>query len=159
MPQRPKRPCSRCRRALTRDRFCETCGPINQREYDAARGSSAERGYSGDWPTIRTAHLAREPFCRECGAEATHVDHIVPRRQFTDQSEANRSTNLQSLCPPCHSRKTAREDGGFGNPRGVMRESATGVPKKKNGVGEGKSYSDRAVTARRAGAHAPGLET
>ena len=43
---------------------------------------------------------------------ATEVDHIVPRRAGgKDVIE-----NLQSLCITCHSRKTARFDGGLGRP-------------------------------------------
>jgi len=46
---------------------------------------------------------------------ATIVDHIKPHRgdmvMFWD------SSNWQPLCKPCHDRKTAREDGGYGNQR------------------------------------------
>lgn len=31
-----------------------------------------------------------------------HVHHIVPRRQFETQEEANKMNNLTSLCPKCH---------------------------------------------------------
>ncbi|ELK38933.1 HNH endonuclease, partial [Brevibacillus agri BAB-2500] len=44
---------------------------------------------------------------------ATVVDHIVPHkgdmRKFWDRM------NWQALCASCHSKKTAKEDGGFGN--------------------------------------------
>ncbi|PAU94052.1 HNH endonuclease, partial [Paracoccus salipaludis] len=43
------------------------------------------------------------------------VDHVVPHRgdpeRFWDQD------GWQPLCASCHSRKTAAEDGGFGNRR------------------------------------------
>jgi 5-methylcytosine-specific restriction protein A len=65
------------------------------------------------WRVIRKRHLLREPFCKECGNIATVVDHIKPHEGdwglFIDP------TNLQSLCVICHNRKTAREDGAFGN--------------------------------------------
>lgn len=60
---------------------------------------------------IRPAHLRLEPFCRECKktqgwlVEATEVDHI-------DGDNTNDAdSNLQSLCKPCHSRKTVAEQG------------------------------------------------
>lgn len=43
----------------------------------------------------------------------THVDHVRPHRG--DWSLFMDSTNLQALCHSCHSRKTAREDRGFGH--------------------------------------------
>jgi len=60
--------------------------------------------------------LNREPLCRECLKQgrltpATEVDHIVPLAS----GGTNDLENLQPLCHSCHSRKTAKEDGGFGN--------------------------------------------
>lgn len=45
---------------------------------------------------------------------ATEVDHIIPHRG--DQQLFWDTNNWQGLCKPCHSRKTAQEDGGFGQP-------------------------------------------
>lgn len=42
---------------------------------------------------------------------AKHVDHVVPVARGGAELDAS---NLQSLCHPCHSRKTALHDGGFG---------------------------------------------
>lgn len=60
--------------------------------------------------------LTRDLFkCQTCGVLVmgkgeAHVDHIVPKVDGgTDDME-----NLQTLCRSCHSRKTALEDGGFG---------------------------------------------
>ncbi|WP_367363511.1 HNH endonuclease [Mesotoga sp.] len=60
--------------------------------------------------------LNSEPLCRECKKHgrltlATEVDHIIPLSKGGDNSPGN----LQPLCHACHSRKTASEDGGFGN--------------------------------------------
>jgi 5-methylcytosine-specific restriction protein A len=69
---------------------------------------------SAAWRAIRKEQLAKEPYCRTCRRKgiwrlANQVDHI-------DGDASNDApTNYQSLCGPCHSRKTAREDGGFGN--------------------------------------------
>ena len=91
------------------------------------RKSSRERGYTGKWEKERKAYLADHPFCDCCGAPATVVDHIKPhkgdKRLFWSRS------NWQPLCASCHGRKTARQDGGFGNevteewtPRGACNE-------------------------------------
>ena len=62
------------------------------------------------WKKIRLAILAREPLCRPCKDEgrttaATQIDHI-------DGNAANNAANnLQSICKPCHDRKSALEHG------------------------------------------------
>ena len=109
---KPLRPCRHpgCA-ALTREGYCPAHKPAK-----APRRASAE--YHG-WYSLpvwtdglRPAQLLREPFCRECAkrglrTRATVVDHIVPHRgdwgKFIDPA------NHQSLCKPCHDRKTARE--------------------------------------------------
>jgi 5-methylcytosine-specific restriction protein A len=63
--------------------------------------------------------LARDPYCRigdvcDGGARSVDVDHIVPRRA----GGSDDPSNLQGACHACHSRKTARADGGFGRARG-----------------------------------------
>lgn len=73
---------------------------------------------SAAWRAIRSAVLGREPLCRICAARgvtrgANQVDHI------DGDPNNNEPDNLQPLCAPCHSRKTAREDGGFGNRKRV----------------------------------------
>lgn len=85
---------------------------------DRRRGTSASRGYGHAWRKARAGFLSEHPFCAECMrlgkvVAATVVDHIVPhggdRMLFWDR------TNWQALCASCHSRKTAREDGGYDN--------------------------------------------
>jgi len=61
----------------------------------------------------RREHLTIEPFCRrcrECGLEvlAEHVDHVVSIQQGGDWFDHE---NLQSLCKPCHSRKSLEDAG------------------------------------------------
>jgi len=84
------------------------------------RGSSNERGYTYRWQQSSKGYLAKHPLCVHCEQQdrvtvATDVDHIVPHRGdmvlFWDRA------NWQGLCHPCHSAKTAKEDGGFGNAR------------------------------------------
>lgn len=57
--------------------------------------------------------MAEHPVCAMCGAPATDLDHKVPHKG--DVSLFWDMGNWQALCAGCHSAKTAREDGGFGN--------------------------------------------
>jgi len=67
------------------------------------------------WKNLRKLVLARDPICAICQRNASTVaDHIIPHKgSWTLFSDLN--NNLQGICDECHSRKTAREDGGFGN--------------------------------------------
>jgi 5-methylcytosine-specific restriction protein A len=84
------------------------------------RGTSSQRGYNYRWQQSRKGFLAKHPLCKHCQQQgrvtaATDVDHIVPHRG--DMALFWDRTNWQGLCHPCHSAKTATEDGGFGNVR------------------------------------------
>ncbi|WP_217597159.1 HNH endonuclease [Cohnella sp. GbtcB17] len=118
MPSKPKRPCSApgCPN-LTEGRYCE--GHADKaRQTDRERGTSAQRGYGAAWRKAREGWLRKHPLCVACERQgkltpANEVDHIRPHRGdkvlFWDR------LNWQSLCKSCHSAKTARENGGFGN--------------------------------------------
>lgn len=116
---------------------CDAHRRAQVRERDARRLSATERGYqSTAWQRFRASWLSRFPLCgsRLTGPSPEHsqcvrdgrltygryqqVDHIVPVTGPDDprflQDEA-----VQTLCRSCHSQKTAREDGGFGNRRGA----------------------------------------
>jgi len=103
-----------------------------------ARDRQGERALATNstyWLRLRGLVLAQSPLCVVCLAEgrtraASHVDHI-------DADTSNNDlTNLQGLCRPCHSAKTAREDGGFGNRRARARDwTGAGT----NGEGRDKS--------------------
>jgi len=67
------------------------------------------------WRRVRAAFLQRNSICAECGRPATVVDHIVPHRG--DAALLWDEGNYQPMCSSCHSRKTAKLDGGFGNAR------------------------------------------
>ena len=99
---------------------CERHRAQLQREQDARRGSARQRGYTGAWEKARAAYLRAHPLCAECAlqgvlAAASVVDHVRPHRG--DRALFWDSGNWQPLCKPCHDRKTALEDGGFGAPR------------------------------------------
>lgn len=68
-----------------------------------------------DWPVIRRQALQRDQNrCRYCKKDADelmadsdtglHVHHIRPREEFESLDEANRLSNLITLCPSCHRR-------------------------------------------------------
>lgn len=98
-------------------RYCEKHKKLKEEEKKQRgnrwRGSAASRGYDYRWQKFRKSFLMRHPVCAMCGRLATDVDHIVPlaiapTRKYDE-------SNLQALCHECHSRKTVKENGGFGN--------------------------------------------
>ncbi len=89
----------------------------SRRVETAKRESSSKRGYGSRWQKARRTYLLSHPLCAHCETQgmltqATIVDHIVPHKG--DQKLFWDATNWQPLCKPCHDRKTATEDGGFG---------------------------------------------
>lgn len=125
-----KRPCTHpgCG-VLTDTGRCEAHRRALQRETDARRGNSAQRGYGGKWRKEREAWLRAHPLC-ECEqcqggrvrvTPASVVDHRTPHRGdmrlFWDRK------NWQSMSKACHDRKTATQDGGFGRGPGQRGEA------------------------------------
>ena len=99
---------------LTVEKYCD----VHKGTDEHRRGSSSARGYDYRWRMASKAFLRAHPLCAECERQgkltpATEVDHIQPHRGnkqlFWDER------NWQGLCHNCHSKKTATEDGGFGN--------------------------------------------
>lgn len=81
------------------------------------RETAAARGYGYRWQQARAGWLRSHPLCAHCEraglvVAANEVDHIKPHKG--DMAMFWDSSNWQSLCKPCHSAKTATEDGGFG---------------------------------------------
>lgn len=65
------------------------------------------------WKRTRAEQLAREPLCkhhllRGMSVPAAHVDHIIRIEKGGDWFDPS---NLQSLCPACHSVKTLGDKG------------------------------------------------
>ena len=88
--------------------------------YEAARPSPS-RIYGRRWQRLRIAYLAQHPLCEcdandgaGCGYAATVVDHRCPLNG--EIGLLYDWDNLQAMTKPCHDRKTAARDGGFGNP-------------------------------------------
>lgn len=74
--------------------------------------------YDRRWQAYRRMYLAEHPLCvnpfGDHGIKAAEcVDHIKPHRG--DLALFWSESNLQALCSACHGKKTAQEDGGFGN--------------------------------------------
>lgn len=63
------------------------------------------------WKALRLEILRRDGFqCVQCGARGRlEVDHIKPVRTHPELSYE--PSNLQTLCPSCHTRKTRIECG------------------------------------------------
>ena len=70
--------------------------------------------YRKSWKILRNKKLRQTPYCEDCFryhtmTHANEVDHITPHRG--DVHLFFNEDNLQSLCEPCHSRKTMNESG------------------------------------------------
>jgi 5-methylcytosine-specific restriction protein A len=116
MPIKAMKFCSRCSRLAVKDGKC------------AMHAKQAEQGRDNKWLSmyhdplwlrLRANQLAKEPLCFDCLKEhrltpATVADHI--QRHCGNPVLFYDPDNLQSMCASCHSKKTDREDAGFGNP-------------------------------------------
>ena len=109
MPAHSLRPCTQpgCGELVTHGRcakhaYQDRSGPTNPKYLRKA------------WRELRAAKLRAEPLCKECFA----LGRVVPAA-CVDHKDGNpendRAENLQSLCLACHARKTATQDGGYGN--------------------------------------------
>lgn len=118
MPRKPKRPCSypSCPE-LTDGRYCERHEKEMESEYNRNNRTYKYLYNSTRWKKLRIKFLKENPLCEECKRHgvvtaAEVVDHIIPHKGnkelFWDED------NLQSLCKECHDRKTAKEDGRWG---------------------------------------------
>lgn len=123
MALKPMKPCAApaCGALVRGVRYCpkhEYLTRVVTQQHDERRESSTQRGYSYKWQQARKGFLAKHPLCTECERQgritaATDLDHIIPHKGDKDAFWTR--SNWQALCHPCHSRKTATEDGGWGN--------------------------------------------
>jgi 5-methylcytosine-specific restriction endonuclease McrA len=71
--------------------------------FDPFARSNRRAWLPANWPALRRQVLARDDYtCQRCGDHAFEVDHV----QAGDDHSLD---NLQSLCEPCHARKSGRE--------------------------------------------------
>lgn len=110
MPMKPRKPCGHagCPN-LTYNYYCDEHEQLHRGD----RMSSGKRGYGSKWQKKKSSYLRRHPLCCAClqqgvYTKATVVDHIIPHRGdkflFWDES------NWQSMCKPCHDKKTGNYD-------------------------------------------------
>ena len=111
-----REPCYPCRWpgcAATTDGDPPYCPEHRQAADDAHRAPADEGPRIYDtrrWRRFRKQILSERPVCEDCDeALATQVDHIIRVRVMPQL--AFDPVNVQALCHPCHSRKTARETG------------------------------------------------
>jgi 5-methylcytosine-specific restriction protein A len=70
-----------------------------ERTITIKKSALRDDGSTALWRKIRQRVLLRDQHtCQRCGLEATHVDHVVPRRLGGDDS----MDNLQALCRQCN---------------------------------------------------------
>jgi 5-methylcytosine-specific restriction protein A len=98
-------------------RFCVDHAPAQSKPQTQRRALDDEY-CTAAWQAIRAAQLSRAPLCACCTYEkrltaAAVVDHVFPWKSYGPH--AFRANLFQSLCIPCHSRKTNLEN------RGVYR--------------------------------------
>ncbi len=116
MPSAPPHACGHpgCSARVPRGQSrCDAHAKQLRRQSDAGRLSSTKRGYDGRWRKESAEYLRQHPDCVDCGKAAVQVDHIRPHKGdmilFWDKS------NWAGRCGSCHSIKTNKYDGGFGN--------------------------------------------
>ena len=109
MPMKSKRPCRYpdCPN-LTDGRYCD-----EHKALYTERPSASKRGYGSKWQRVSKAYLRKHPLCVKCMKNgrfvtATVVDHIIPHRN--NYALMWSESNWQSLCKPCHDKKTRNED-------------------------------------------------
>lgn len=119
-----QRPCSwpGCNTLVISGR-CDRHKHAASKEYDRQRGSASNRMYDRRWQAASKDFLRRHPLCQcpDCQegrvrvTASSVVDHIVPHKGDIDLFW--NESNWQAMSKPCHDKKTATEDGGFGNQR------------------------------------------
>ena len=117
MPSKPKHICNHpgCN-TLCNTTYCDA--HAKQRNIRDNRSSYHYLYNTNKWIKLRQQILIDNPLCILCKIEhkwvlATVVDHITPHKG--NESLFYDVNNLQALCKICHDKKTAEEDGGFGN--------------------------------------------
>ena len=115
MPWKVKKPCAYpgCPE-LTHERYCEKHKKVADKQYNQFdRDKSSQAFYeSTAWRRLRRIKLQMNPLCEICKKEkATTADHIIPIKQGGAALDVS---NLQSLCGPCHGRKSVKEGSRFG---------------------------------------------
>lgn len=116
---RPTKPCANCGADVSRQPadlerpdkvFCSTECHTEHIVKQAELRESEWIQYGPDWKRTRKEVRQRDDStCQGCGETedelgyTLHVHHIIPFEQFDSVENANRESNLVSLCASCHS--------------------------------------------------------
>lgn len=110
MPLKLLHPCNKsdCG-VLVRTPYCPAHGKQRTNHGKSAANRARMPMYWSWWRRVRLVFLAQHPLCVACldigkTTEAEVVDHIIPHRG--DKALFRDPDNWQSLCVPCHNRKT-----------------------------------------------------
>lgn len=123
MTNHPTKPCYRCRIGLSKDGsgLCLGC-KTKKNSSEPKRKQHKKDPKVKKWLNTkrykdsRVDFLYKNQLCNTlgCNNHSKVLDHITPhcgdKDLFWDKS------NWQPKCIKCHNRKTAQQDGGFGNP-------------------------------------------
>jgi 5-methylcytosine-specific restriction protein A len=126
MPWAPGHGCAepRCPAIVPRGQaYCptHTAKKNAERAADPVRAASQRLYNNSRWRSFRLLWLQAHPLCEgECKAAGrviagSHVDHVTPHGG-DPMKFWKPDGGFRTLCASCHSKKTNRADGGFGNP-------------------------------------------
>ena len=121
MPYRSNKPCAKpnCSKLIKAgNTYCkehekEYNYQRNKRYDDKQRDEKLQKFYQATaWRKLRNRKIKADPLCEKCKEQgrtkvAKEVDHIVPIK--VNWNLRLSYDNLQSLCPPCHARKTRKD--------------------------------------------------
>ena len=129
MPDKPQKPCNRCKKNLTRGKYCSTCQPIidaNKKVqgqiYDTRRGKTAARGYDAQWNKIRIQAKAEGMWvcqCDRCKAmgrikavtKSDPVHHIKPVDKYPGlRLELSNLVSMTRVCHECEENRKIDRD-------------------------------------------------
>lgn len=112
MPMAPSSPC-RAPGCPNPGKFRGYCADHRglRRKGTKERPGTKARGYGGRWPKVSKLYRKLHPLCEHCEAEGRVtagelVDHIIPVRAGGARLAFG---NLQTLCRPCHGKKTEKD--------------------------------------------------
>ena len=92
---------------------CPTHAKAVQQRYKRHVTSTPGVNYGRRWRKLREVVWAESPFCVDCGLlvplSSAQLDHRTPHEGSPALFWSR--ANIQVMCGPCHSRKTAREVG------------------------------------------------